>query len=207
MSQSPNRFYNFYEKLAKNYDIAYGRLLAHGQKMGIKAMKLKSDMKILEVGVGTGLTFPHYPKAAHIVGVDISQAMLNQAQEKVKQLKLKDVELVVMSAEKLEFKDNTFDRVFAPSVISVVNYPEKVISEMIRVCKPGGHICIVAHFAGENVLHRTIDKLTNPVTTRFLGFRTTTPRQVIESLPATKSLLKKNTLPMNFSTLYLLEKK
>src|SRR5882762_182808 len=96
-------FYQLYDRLADTYDIGIGPLLRHGQKMAVHAMDLKPGMEILEVGIGTGLTLNHFPNDVHIKGIDLSEGMLKKAQKRVKKLEMKNVELLVMSAEKLNF--------------------------------------------------------------------------------------------------------
>lgn len=202
-----NKFSKIYARLAKIYDLSYGPILEESRKFGIHALNLSSKCKILEVGVGTGLALPDFPKDAHVVGVDISDEMLKEAQKKAKRLKFKHIELLNMSAEELKFPKESFDRVFCPSVVSVVGHPEKCISEMIRVCKHDGLICIVAHFTGENPFTKAVDKLFNPISSNFLGFRMNTPRSLIEDNPNIEILLRKDFFIGNFNTLYLLKKK
>jgi phosphatidylethanolamine/phosphatidyl-N-methylethanolamine N-methyltransferase len=200
-------FHKIYDRLAQGYDLAFGPLLGHGQKMAMNAMDIKPQHKVLEVGIGTGLTLPLYRKEQDIVGIDLSEGMLAKAQERIKTYGMKNVSLKVMSAENLKFEDNSFDVVFAPSVLSVVSDPMKTLEEMRRVVKPDGVICIVSHFAGSNVVEKTIDRLTDPLTKKLVGFRMTTPRQIIESHGGLKVILKKTIFILNFGTLYLLKKK
>jgi phosphatidylethanolamine/phosphatidyl-N-methylethanolamine N-methyltransferase len=204
--KSKTNFQKLYARVARTYDLFYGPLLLHGLKKAINAMDVGPHMSVLEVAIGTGLSLNYYPRQAHIVGIDISKEMLSEAEEKVKKLDLHKVELKVMSAEKLEYPDNSFDRVFAPSAMSVIDRPEKAFDEMIRICKPDGVICVVSHFAGQRGVDRLVDRALNPLSSRFFGFRTTTSRDFIEKNPKAQVILKRDTLPMNFSTIYLLKK-
>jgi phosphatidylethanolamine/phosphatidyl-N-methylethanolamine N-methyltransferase len=201
-------FKKIYDRLADNYDMAYGRVLGRGHKIAIRAMKLKGSLKILEVGIGTGLTLPLYPRTADILGIDISEAMLDQAREKIAALKLTNTKVHTMSAEKLEFKDGSFDRVFAPSVISVVPRPEKVLEEMIRVCKPGGYICVVSHFAGKKWYDKFVDRICDVITQRYLGFRMTTKPTIVENNSQVEIVSTEYVFPIwkNFARVYLLKK-
>ena len=73
--------------------------------------------RILEVGVGTGLSLPQYKSATSIVGVDISERMLDVARKRVKKLGLDNVESIeVGDAENLQFPDGSFDVVVAQYV-------------------------------------------------------------------------------------------
>jgi len=208
MAENKSGYQKIYDRLADRYDLVYGRILSRGHKLAIKAMALNGPHKILEVGIGTGLTLSHYPKHADITGIDISDAMLEIAREKIKDLKLTNAKVKTMSAEKLEYDDNSFDRVFAPSVISAVAQPGKVIEEMIRVCKHGGHICIVSHFAGKKVHDKLVDLLSDSLTQKFLGFRMTTPLELVEKNTRVEVVMKDSIFPVwkNFSRLYILKK-
>ncbi|MCC6276832.1 MAG: methyltransferase domain-containing protein [Oligoflexia bacterium] len=201
-------FKKVYDRLADSYDLAYGRVLSRGHKLAVQNLKLKSTMNVLEVGVGTGLTFEHLPKTIRVTGIDISQAMLDVALERIERLQMPHATVIKMSAEDMSFSSNKFDRVIAPSVISAVRHPEKMISEMIRVCKPGGYICVISHFAGQNVIDKLADRLFNPITQKILGYRMTTSPAVIENAEGVKVLKKQPVMPFwkNFSTLYILRK-
>jgi phosphatidylethanolamine/phosphatidyl-N-methylethanolamine N-methyltransferase len=207
MKETATTFHKVYDRIAQGYDLAFGPLLRRGQKMAMNAMDIKSQHKVLEVGIGTGLTLPLYKKDQSIEGVDLSEGMLAKAEGRVEALGMKNVSLHVMSAEHLEFADNSFDVVFAPSVFSVVNDPAKVLSEMLRVVRPDGTLCIVSHFAGSKYAEKMIDKITDPLTRKLVGFRMTTPRQIVEGHPGVQILLKKTIFFLNFGTLYLLKKK
>lgn len=200
-------FFRIYDRLAHTYDLALGPMLKPGQKMAVHAMDLKPGFQVLEVGIGTGLTLSLYPPDIHITGIDLSEPMLKKAEEKVVELGLKNTKLQVMSGEALRFEDNSFDAVFAPSVFSVVDDPRKVLDEMVRVCKPDGVICVVSHFAGSTWVHQTFDRMTDPWTRKWVGFRMTTSRDVVEAHAHSKIILKKPILLLNFGTLYLLKKK
>ncbi len=175
--------------------------------MAIKAMRLEKGMAVLEVGIGTGVTIEHYPEDINIVGIDLSSEMLSVAQKKITKLGLKNIELKKMSAEKLEFPDQSFDRVYAPSVISVVSDPKKVIDEMARVCRPGGFVCIVSHFEGEDRISRALDKGCDPIVQKYLGFRMSTPRSVYLQHPLLEVVTIEKTLPPNFSDVILLRRR
>lgn len=201
------KFYKLYDRIAQGYDIAFGPLLRHGQKMALSALDIKPSAHVLEVGIGTGLTLPMYRKDQKIDGVDLSERMLEKAEKRKKKLGMGNVKLHVMSAESLEFKDNTFDIVYAPSVFSVVHDPKKVLDEMLRVAKPDGTLCVVSHFAGSTNAEKVLDRAFDPLTRKLVGFRMTTPRGVVESHPGAQVILKKSIFALNFGTLYLIKKK
>ena len=122
-----------YEKLAKVYDLTFGPTLHPGRLVALEGMGLKPGDRILEVGVGTGINAPLYPRNCHVTGIDFSAKMLEKARERVERKGLRNVSLMEMDAANLSFPDNSFDVVYAPYVISVVSDPVQVVREMRRV--------------------------------------------------------------------------
>lgn len=160
-----------YDHWAPIYDLVFGKVFATGRREAIAAAE-KVGGRILEVGVGTGISLPHYSPDSRIVGVDISDHMLDKARERVRRLDLGNVEAIrVMDAEDLEFPDNSFDVVVAQYVVTAVPNPERALDEFVRVVRPGGEIVITTRIGAERGLRGSIEKTLMPVTTR-LGFRT-----------------------------------
>ena len=138
-----------YKRWAPIYDMTFGQMTETGRKHAT-AVANKAGGKVLEVGVGTGLALPHYDPALDVTGIDFSAEMLERARAKVAEEKLTHVrDLRQMDARHLDFPDASFDTVVAMHLISVVPDPEQVMAEMARVCKPGGQILLVNHFARE----------------------------------------------------------
>ncbi len=125
------------------YDSIFGRFYAPGRLAAIRLMDIKPGQEVLEVGVGTGVSLPHYPGHARVVGIDISSEMLAKAKERNVNLGLSNVEIYEMDAGRMEFPDRRFDKVIAAHVISVVPEPLKVMKEMVRVCKDEGKVYIL----------------------------------------------------------------
>ena len=160
-----------YDHWAPIYDLVFGKVFATGRREAIAAAE-KVGGRILEVGVGTGISLPHYSPDSRIVGVDISDHMLDKARERVRRLDLGNVEAIrVMDAEDLEFPDSSFDVVVAQYVVTAVPNPERALDEFVRVVRPGGEIVITTRIGAERGLRGSIEKTLMPVTTR-LGFRT-----------------------------------
>lgn len=196
-----------YKNIARIYDFTYGPILERGRKKAFDVLGLEGGMRVLEVGIGTGLSLPLYPKSVDLVGIDVSEEMLEEAKAKVGELAMGKVSLLNMSAEKIEFPDNHFDRVVAPSVLSVVSDPQKVLSEMVRVCKPDGWISIVGHFTGETKLTQFIDRVFHPLSSTFFGFRMNTPRDLVQKDSRVEILLRNPNFILNFNDVYLLRKR
>src|SRR5690242_10546142 len=109
-------------------------------------LNLFPNAKLLEVGVGTGLSLQHLPRDIDFTGIDLSQKMLDECHKRVNRVGLTHVKLQKMDAHHLEFPDAGFDRVLAAYFISTVPHPVQAVREMMRVCKPGGYLVFLNHF-------------------------------------------------------------
>ena len=141
-----------YRRYARIYDTVFGPVLQPGRKAVLEALKLKPGDRVLEVGVGTGLSLQLYPRDVRITGIDVSREMLDKARARVARRKLENVEaLLEMDAERMDFPDASFDKVVAMYVVSVVERGRrKLLEELHRVCRPDGEIFIVNHFHSDN---------------------------------------------------------
>jgi phosphatidylethanolamine/phosphatidyl-N-methylethanolamine N-methyltransferase len=163
-----------YARWAPVYDLVFGAVFERGRRAAIVAAE-RLGGRILEVGVGTGISLPDYSSTCRIVGVDLSEPMLRKAQERVVELGLRNVEgLAVMDAERLAFPDGFFDVVVAQYVITTVPDPEATLDEFARVLKPGGEIVLVSRVGAEAGLRRTFEQWFAPMA-RKLGWRTEFP--------------------------------
>ena len=160
-----------YDRWAPVYDFVFGGVFSKGRKAAIQATN-RVGGRVLEVGVGTGISLPQYAPHLRIFGTDISEAMLQKAKRRVNDLGLKNVEeLAVMDAEKLEFPDNSFDVVMAQYVVTAVPNPETALDEFGRVLRPGGELIILTRISADAGVRRFIERRLQPVV-RPLGFRT-----------------------------------
>jgi phosphatidylethanolamine/phosphatidyl-N-methylethanolamine N-methyltransferase len=163
-----------YGRWAPIYDLVFGPVFRQGRSAAIRAAEVIGG-RILEVGVGTGISLPGYSAESSLFGVDISEPMLEKARERVRKLGLANVEAVeVMDAEQLDFPDEAFDVVVAQYVVTAVPNPEAALDEFARVLKPGGEIVITTRVSAGKGLRGKIEKGLMPVTSR-LGFRTEFP--------------------------------
>lgn len=164
-----------YRLFSKPYDYFWGPVFHVGRKEAVLLANDQPGQRVLEVGVGTGLSLPYFRKDARIVGIDVSRSMLARAARRVRRLKLKNVEaLRHMDAESLEFPDNSFDVVVALYVASVVPNPDRFAAEMRRVCVPGGTIVLVNHFTSRSPALRFVEKSLAPLA-GSIGFHTDFP--------------------------------
>jgi phosphatidylethanolamine/phosphatidyl-N-methylethanolamine N-methyltransferase len=160
-----------YDRWAPIYDLVFGGVFGKGRHAAIVATNSIGG-RVLEVGVGTGISLPQYAANTRIFGTDISEAMLAKARQRVADQRLKNVEgLAVMDAEKLEFPDNSFDVVMAQYVVTAVPHPEKALDEFARVLRPGGEMIILSRVSADAGMRRFIEQRLQPVVRR-LGWRT-----------------------------------
>lgn len=159
-----------YERWAPVYDLVFGKVFDQGRQSTI-AEADRIGGRILDVGVGTGLSLSDYARTTKICGVDISEPMLRRAQARVRELKLFNVEtLAVMDAKHLAFPDNFFDAVVAQYVITAVPDPEATLDDFVRVLKPGGELILVNHIGAESGPRRAFELAFAPIARR-LGWR------------------------------------
>ena len=160
-----------YDRWAPIYDLVFGGVFGKGRHAAIVATNSIGG-RVLEVGVGTGISLPQYAANTRIFGTDISEAMLAKAKQRVTDQRLKNVEgLAVMDAEKLEFPDNSFDVVMAQYVVTAVPNPEKALDEFARVLRPGGELIILSRVSADAGMRHFIEQRLQPVVRR-LGWRT-----------------------------------
>lgn len=163
-----------YGRWAPVYDLVFGPVFARGRSAAIEAAE-RVGGRVLEVGVGTGLSLPAYRNSTRLFGVDISEPMLEKARQRVATLRLHNVEgLAVMDAERLDFPDGSFDVVVAQYVVTAVPNPEAALDEFARVVRPGGEIVLTSRIGAESGLRGALEKILSPVANR-LGWRTEFP--------------------------------
>jgi phosphatidylethanolamine/phosphatidyl-N-methylethanolamine N-methyltransferase len=194
-----------YYKLSNLYESAFGPFFGPRARKMIRSLNIPAGAKVLEVGVGTGLSLPAYPAHAQVTGIDLSEHMLVQARHKVDAKGWQHITLRQMDALNLEFPDDEFDYVMAFHVVTVVPDPERFMSEVLRVCKPGGTVLIINHLrSARRWLARGVDALA-PVT-RWLGWRTDLSADDLARTPQLKIHRRFKTSPWSLFTVIIASK-
>jgi ubiquinone/menaquinone biosynthesis C-methylase UbiE len=158
-----------YKNWAGGYDLLFGSKYINKQREAeITMLNLKEGDKILFIGVGTGEDLRFIPKGVKVVGVDITDEMLEVARSKAKELGLKDVKILNMDGQNLDFEGSQFDYVVLNLILSVIPDGHKCLSEAYRVLKPEGRIAVFDKFLEDKGKANGIRKLLNRVT-KYLG--------------------------------------
>jgi phosphatidylethanolamine/phosphatidyl-N-methylethanolamine N-methyltransferase len=164
-----------YRLFSGSYDLVFGPVFHPGRKAAVRLANDRPGQRILEVGVGTGLSLPYFREDAEVTGIDVSAEMLAKARRRVERRGLKQVKAIMeMDAEQMSFADDSFDAVLALYVASVVPNPAKFAAEMRRVCRPGGTIVIVNHFTSDDGFMRYVEKRLAPLAGK-IGFHADFP--------------------------------
>lgn len=189
-----------YKRWAPIYDSTFGMIASAGRRATVELINQRRG-NVLEVGVGTGLSLPHYAPYLKVTGIDLSPEMLSKAQERVMEGGLRNIEaLREMDAAHLEFPDNHFTTVVAMYVMTVVPDPEKVMAELERVCAPGGEVMIVNHFSQDHGLRGRVERLMAPYSDR-LGWHPVFPIECIMVRPNLSLIERRPLWPAGLFTL------
>jgi phosphatidylethanolamine/phosphatidyl-N-methylethanolamine N-methyltransferase len=160
-----------YSEYALLYDKTFGKIFYDRIRQVIESLNIPPGAQVLELGVGTGTSFPAYPRHCQIIGIDLAADMLAQARAKIAKNSWSHLQVMEMNALNLTFADNSFDYVTAFHTVTVVPDPVRMLAEAKRVCRPGGKIVIVNHFTTDLPIIGPLTEALDPVTRR-LGWRT-----------------------------------
>ncbi|MFT6072517.1 MAG: phosphatidylethanolamine/phosphatidyl-N-methylethanolamine N-methyltransferase [Alphaproteobacteria bacterium] len=194
-----------YARWAPHYDVSFGIISDYGRKNTVDLINQKPG-RVLEVGVGTGLSLPLYNKLMSVTGIDLSENMLKRAQNRVKKEQLKNIEVLEKKdATDTGYPDNSFDTAVAMYIMSVAPQPEKILAEMVRTVKPGGDIYILNHFSSDSKRFRFLEKIMSPIC-RFIGWHSTFSRDRVLQAPELELVEEIRMQPFNLFTLLKFKK-
>lgn len=171
-----------YYEFSHLYDRLFTRVFYPRIERVIQSLKIPLGARVLEVGVGTGLSLSAYPPHCQVTGIDLAPEMLEQAQEKIDQNGWRHLQVAEMDALNLKFADNSFDYVMAFHVVSVVPDASRLMHEVLRVSKPGATVVIINHFRSRNRMLAALDSLSEPITRR-LGWHTLSQNEILTDVP------------------------
>jgi phosphatidylethanolamine/phosphatidyl-N-methylethanolamine N-methyltransferase len=160
-----------YSDYALIYDKTFGKIFSDRVRHVIESLQIPRGAKVLELGVGTGTSFPAYPRHCKVIGIDLATDMLALARAKISRNGWSHLQVMEMDALNLTFADNSFDYVTAFHAVTVVPDPIQMLAEAKRVCRPGGKIVIINHFTTDLPIIGTLTEALDPLTRR-LGWRT-----------------------------------
>ena len=156
-----------YARWAPVYDVVYDKLTEPAARAAVRAAAACGP-RILEAGVGTGLSLGYYPREAFVCGVDLSEDMLRRARAKVRRRGMSHVHgLQVMDVCHLGYADASFDAVVAQFLITLVPDPEAALSEFLRVLRPGGEIVLANHFGQDTGPVARVEEIVAPLCTKI----------------------------------------
>ncbi len=147
-----------YKRWAPIYDTTFGKIADAGRQQAVDLVNGLGG-RVLEVGVGTGISLPNYDAGVRVTGIDLSTDMLDKARKRIEKERLDNIDDVIeMDAADLDFDDGSFDVVVAMYVLTVVPDPRAVMAELNRVCRSGGDVIILNHFSSEDGMMRLVEK-------------------------------------------------
>jgi phosphatidylethanolamine/phosphatidyl-N-methylethanolamine N-methyltransferase len=160
-----------YSEHALLYDKTFGKFFHDRIRQVIESLRIPLGARVLELGVGTGTSFPAYPRHCEVIGIDLATDMLSQARAKIGKNRWSHLQVMKMNALNLSFADSSFDYVMAFHTVTVVPDPIQMLAEAKRVCRPGGKIVIINHFTTDHPIIGPLTEALDPVTRR-LGWQT-----------------------------------
>ena len=156
-----------YSRWSRVYDMVFGPTFATARRRAVAMLELQEGERVLEVGVGTGLSFPEFPLSCSAYGIDISRPMLKRAKARARR---PGTGIAEADACQLPFGNDAFDAALIPYVLSAVPDPIGLLQEAVRVVRPDGSIVLLNHFMSDNKMLAACERLVTKTTTRLLGF-------------------------------------
>ena len=199
-----------YRKWATHYEYTFALISRRYLKKVIPQFNQDTTGRVLDVGIGTGLSLDYLAASLSITGIDLSADMLEKAEKRRRKRSLTNVkELRVMDASKLEFEDNYFDGVLATYVLSVVDNPAQVMLEMCRVCNPGGMVYVFNHIKSQKEKQPLLAMLEKTIapSSKLVGFHSDFSHELLQAEHTHMQLVEQHDYgPMGLFTLLKFKK-
>jgi S-adenosylmethionine-diacylgycerolhomoserine-N-methlytransferase len=137
---------DFYRRQARIYDLTRWTFL-FGRTEAIRALALRPEHRVLEVGCGTGLNFHRIadlldPSRGRLTGIDSSPEMLRRARERVRREGWRHVDLLEVETE-IPGETASFDAVLFSYSLSMMARPDRVLETAHRLLRPGGRLVVL----------------------------------------------------------------
>jgi ubiquinone/menaquinone biosynthesis C-methylase UbiE len=157
MTDQPVRWTRYWDKHADGYDKEMAFWDRHAFGDSRQWVCSQATGQVLEVAIGTGLNLPLYPDTVTLTGIDLSQAMLDIAAGRARQLG-RTVTLQQANAHHLPFDDTSFDTVVCTFGLCAIPDAEAAVAEMRRVLRPGGLLLLADHVASTSYIVRALQR-------------------------------------------------
>ncbi|MBL4700660.1 MAG: class I SAM-dependent methyltransferase [Phycisphaeraceae bacterium] len=151
-----------YDIWAWFYNWTFGALVRSRQRRAVQQLPFKPGDRILDLGVGTGLTLKHYPKDVTVIGMDLSHGMISKARVMCQERGYDHIKLVRGDGMNPPFAAQSFDHIIMCHTVTVVSDPARLLNQAARIVKPGGRIVLANHFRSTNSIMGWLEKFSNP---------------------------------------------
>ncbi len=166
MKEDVKKIMRRYDRISHVYDVFESPMELMALKQWRLDLMKELSGKVLEVGIGKNIAY--YPENIDITGIDFSQGMLKKARLRAETLG-RQVHLLLMDAQAMDFADNSFDTVFTTFVFCSVPDPIKGLEEIRRVCKENGKIILIEHVRSEQKVIGFLMDVLNPAIVNLYG--------------------------------------
>lgn len=157
--------------------IPFAQIPAHSadesNRLVMDTAEIGPEDSVLDVACGPGLiTCVAAERARHVTGIDLTPAMISQAEKLQKEKGLTNLRWLVGDVASLAFPDGSFSKVITRYSFHHLVDPQAVLREMVRVCEPGGIVCVTDVYTvspEQAAVYDQVERLRDPSHVRALG--------------------------------------